>query len=167
MPAFALEDVKHGLIKSADLLKRGPLLVVFYRGGWCPYCNLQLRDLQKHLKSIQAQGAQLVAISPQTPDSTAGTVKKGNLGFYVLSDNDGAVAKKFGLMYKLNKELIALYKKFEIDLENSNGNKDWELPISATYIVNQSGKITYSFVDADYKKRPETSELVKLIAQAK
>jgi len=163
VPEFSLKDIKKGLVSSKKLLNKGPLIITFYRGGWCPYCNLQLRDLQMKLKEIKKTGANLVAISPELPDSTAKTVKKGKLDFYVLSDNQGVVAKKFGLVYKLDKKLIAVYKKFGIDLVKENGNNKWELPISATYIVNKKGKIIYSFVEADYKKRAETTELISIL----
>lgn len=163
IPEFVLKDVQKGEISSQELLKKGPLVISFYRGGWCPYCNLQLRDLQKHLGEFKAEGAQLVAISPEKPDSTAETIKKQELEFYVLSDSDGKVGEKFGLMFKLPEDLKQVYKKFGIDLEQANGNKDWELPIAATYIVNRKGEIVYSFVDEDYKKRAETRELVKIV----
>jgi peroxiredoxin len=162
-PAFKLTDIKRGEVRSEDLLKKGPLIISFYRGGWCPYCNLQLRDLQVHLSDIKKTGAELIAISPEAPDKTAETVKKGELDFYVLSDIDGAVAKSFGLTYKLPKDLITVYKKFGIDLSQANSSKNWELPLSATYIVNKKGEIIYSFIDADYKKRAETTELIKIL----
>ena len=162
IPAFSLPDVKRGLISSSELLKKGPLIVTFYRGGWCPYCNLQLHDLQLHLKEIRATGAELVAISPEKPDQTAATIKKNELDFYVLSDTDGKVSKQFGLNYPLSAELKDVYKKFGIDLELANGNKNWELPLAATYIINTQGVISYAFVDADYKKRAETLELIEI-----
>ena len=99
MPMFALPDVTRGRVKSDELLKKGPLVVVFYRGGWCPYCNLQLNDLQKHLAKIQSLGAQLVAISPQTPDNSVATAEKAQLKFYVLSDVGNKMARQFGLVY--------------------------------------------------------------------
>lgn len=163
IPKFSLNDVKRGKVDSHELLKKGPLIITFYRGGWCPYCNLQLRDLQKHLATIKAQGAELVAISPERPDKTAETIKKQDLKFYVLSDNKGEVADLFGLTYKLPSELIDLYKKFGINLKKANGTSEWELPLSATYIVNKNAEIVYAFVDADYKKRAETKELVRIL----
>ena len=102
-----------------------------------------------------------MAISPEAPDSTQETVKKNKLGFYVLSDVKGEVSKSLGLTFSLSAELIELYKKFGIDLQKSNANKKWELPLAATYIVNTDGKITYAYVDEDYTKRPETTDLIK------
>ena len=167
MPAFQLEDIKSGTVTSKGLMKKGPLLIAFYRGGWCPYCNLQLRDLQKNLDAIKSTGANLVAISPEAPDETAKTVKKSDLGFYVLSDAKGEVAKSFGLTFPLPKDLVGVYKKFGIELDKVNATKKWELPLSATYIVDSKGKIVYSFVDADYRKRAETSELVAILQKMK
>ncbi len=161
IPHFKLEDVHGKEISSKEILQNGPMLLVFYRGGWCPYCNLQLRDLQEHLAEIKETGAQLVAISPQEPDSSAETVKKNELGYHVLSDVGGKVGNDFGLMFKLPEDLIKVYKEFGLDLEKANGNKDWELPLAATYIVKTDGTIEYAFVDADYKKRAETNELIE------
>lgn len=165
IPSFELHDVQKGRVQSSELLQKGPLLLIFYRGGWCPYCNLQLRDLQKNLKAIRSTGAQLVAISPEVPDQTAETVKKENLEYFVLSDADGEVGKKFGLMFQLPEDLKGVYLKFGIDLEKSNGNRNWELPLAATYIVNRQGEIIYSFVDADYKKRADTLDLIKILKE--
>lgn len=167
IPPFKLPNVDGKSIDSNSLLSQGPLVIVFYRGGWCPYCNLQLHDLQKHLAQIQSLGAQLVAISPQTPDSSLTTAQKAELKFYVLSDVGNQVARKFGLVYKLPKNLVQLYKDFGIDLHRSNGNDSDELPVSATYIVDKKGQIIYSFLDADYKKRAETLDLIKILESLK
>ncbi len=167
MPGFRLPDVKRGQIDSVELLKKGPLIVVFYRGGWCPYCNLQLHDLQKYLGEIKGLGGELVAISPQTPDGSLSTAQKSELDFLVLSDRDNLVAKKFGLVFKLPKNLQDLYKKFGIDLEKSNGTKQWELPLSASYVVAKNGKISFAFLDADYKKRAESKTLVAELKKLK
>lgn len=163
IPSFELPDVKKGLVSSKELLEKGPLIIVFYRGGWCPYCNLQLRDLQKSISEINDLGGQLVAISPEAPDNARETVKKQGLGYYVLSDVKADVGKKFGLMFTLPEDLIELYKKFGIDLNKANASQKWELPLAATYIVNKDGKITYSFVDVDYKKRAETKDLIAVL----
>ena len=167
LPHFTLPNVDGKTIDSKILLNEGPLVVVFYRGGWCPYCNLQLHDLQKNLAKIQSLGAHLIAISPQTPDNSLTTAQKSDLKFYVLSDVENRVARKFGLVYKLPKNLVGLYKDFGIDLQKSNGNESNELPVSATYIADKKGKVVYSFLDADYKKRAETMDLVKVLESLK
>lgn len=167
LPSFTLPDVKAGKISSGKLLKKGPLVVTFYRGGWCPYCNLQLNDLQKHLSQIRVAGAELVAISPETPDNSFSTADKNKLDFYVLSDKGGAVARAFGLMYQLPPDLVELYKGFGLDLTKANGTDRWELPLAATYVVAQDGKIVYSFLDVDYKKRAETTEIIEILKDIK
>ncbi len=167
LPSFTLPDVKSQKISSVDLLKKGPLVVVFYRGGWCPYCNLQLHDLQKYLPEIKKLGANLVAISPQTPDESLSTAQKDNLSFYVLSDVGSKVGKQFGLIYKLPENLKKLYKEFGIDLEKSNATKDWELPLASTYVVKPDGKVIYSFLNADYKKRADTEDILKVLKALK
>ncbi len=165
MPSFSLPDVSRGTVASTNLLKRGPLVVVFYRGDWCPYCNLQLLDLQKHLPEIEGLGASLVAISPQTPDNSLTTAQKRHLTYNVLSDADGRVASKFGLTYRLPPELKKLYADFGLDLEKSNGAHEWSLPIAATYVVSREGEIVYSFLDVDYKKRAETLDVIKALKE--
>ncbi len=165
MPHFRLRNPQREPITSKKLLEKGPIVLVFYRGGWCPYCNLQLRDLQKNLDAIKAQGAELVAISPESLEAAGDTVSKQKLGYHVLSDQYGAVGKEFGLMFKLPKDLISVYKDFGIHLDKTNQTKKWELPLAATYIVDQKGVIRYAFVEADYKLRAETTEIIKELAK--
>ncbi len=166
-PTFELPDVKRGTTSLSSLLKKGPVVLTFYRGGWCPYCNIQLHDLQKHLSEMKKQGAELVAVSPQSPDASLSTVQKAELSFYVLSDAGGKVARQYGLMYALPKDLQELYLEFGIDLSKVNADGKWELPLSATYVIDQSGTIRYSFVNTDYKKRAETLDILKVLRSLK
>lgn len=165
LPLFTLPDAKSKSVSAKELLAKGPLVVVFYRGGWCPYCNIHLRELQKHLDQIKSLGATLVAISPQTPDSTLSTVEKSKLEYTVLSDVGNSVAKKFGIVFSLSEDLKSVYKEFGIDLAKSNGVNEWELPLSATYVVKKDGIIAYSFLDVDYKKRADTAEILKILKE--
>lgn len=167
IPNFSLLDATKKEISSEVLLKKGPIVLVFYRGGWCPYCNLQLHDLQAHLPEIKNLGADLVAISPQNPDNSISTAEKEKLAFHVLSDQGNIVGRKFGLVYKLPDSLKKLYQQFGIDLERSNSLKEWELPLSATYIVDTNGKIYYSFLDVDYRKRAETKDVIEALQKLK
>ncbi|MEM7647126.1 MAG: redoxin domain-containing protein, partial [Pseudomonadota bacterium] len=114
-----------------------------------------------------ALGAELVAISPETPDKTAETVKKQKLGFFVLSDRKGEVIENFGLRFDLPPDLIEVYKQFGIQLDKANASRKWQLPLAATYIINKNGVIVYAFVNADYKKRAETSELIQILSRLK
>jgi peroxiredoxin len=163
MPEFSLPDASGKIINSKDLIEKGPVVIVFYRGGWCPYCNLHLRDLQKNIDAIYKTGATIVAISPQAPPSTKETKQKNQLDFFVLSDVKNIVANKFGLVFELPQDLIELYQSFGIDLTKSNAGKEWKLPLAATYIVNKSGEIVYSFLDVDYKKRAETKDIIAFL----
>ncbi len=162
---FELPNADGSTVKMAELLNEGPVVLIWYRGGWCPYCNVQLKEMQSYLPQIKELGANLVAISPEVPDSSLSTKEKGELDYYVLSDKGNDVARKFGIVYTLPK---VVQEQFEgrIDVDGYNADNKKELPLAVTYIVNKDGKITYAFIDKDYKKRaePETiiNELKKL-----
>ena len=158
-PDFELPDASGRRIKLSALLERGPVVVTWYRGGWCPYCNIALRGFQKVLPEIKAEGASLVAISPQTPDNSAATVEKDALGFEVLSDKGNKAAHAFGVAYKLPAVVIEQFKG-RVDLSKYNGDSSNELPLGATYVIDQQGVIRYAFVDGDYRKRAEPSAVV-------
>ena len=162
-PAFSLPGTQGKTYDSAELLKQGPLIVTFYRGSWCPYCNVQLAEYQKHLMEWKALGAQIVAISPELPDSTTAFAAKRNLTFPLLFDKDNEFASKLGLVYGLPKDLKEVYEQFGVDLAKNQGNDSWRLPIAATYVVSKEGKITYSFLDVDYKTRAEPEAITKAL----
>lgn len=159
MPDFELPDAAGKLVRSGTLRAQGPLLISFYRGHWCPYCNLALKALQERLADIHALGAQLLAISPQTPDHSLTTQQKHALKFPVLSDLGNKVARQFGLVFTLDASLRPIYEAFGIDLAAHNGDKHFELPIPATYLVAEDGSVLESFLEIDYRKRlaPETA----------
>ncbi len=158
LPEIVLPNAKGELINLNEMISKNRVVLTFYRGGWCPYCNLELKALQEVLPQIEAKGAKLVAITPEMPDHSLTTKEKNELSFEVLSDKNNSVAKKMNLAYKLPNELVALYKTFNINLETSNGNLDNELPIAATYIIEKNGSISYHFLKENYKLRadPET-----------
>lgn len=162
-PEFSLPNAQGKMVSVTELLRQGPVVLVFYRGGWCPYCNLTLRALQKSLDAIRGNGAQLVAISPQEPDQSLSTAEKNDLTFEVLSDVQNKVAKSFGLVFKLPNDLVKLYGEFGIDLKKANGDDRNELPLAATFVVAKNGTIEHAFVDADYKKRMEPAEIVSVL----
>jgi len=122
-PAFVLPNAKGLQIALEDLLKEGKVVLTFYRGGWCPYCNIALKALQNVLPEIEAKGARLVAITPETPDNTLTTQEKNELNFEVLSSKNNELARSLGLVYQLPENLVSLYKNFGIDLIESQGNK--------------------------------------------
>ena len=166
-PFFSLPKANNESISSAELLQKGPLVINFYRGGWCPYCNLELRAYQQILPEIKELGAQLAAISPNLPDKSLSTVKKNSLDFYVLSDVGNKVAGDFGLVFTLDEELLPIYKQFGIILSEENGDDSFELPIPATYVLNSDGAIVLAFPDADYTKRLEPEEVVNVLRTIK
>ncbi len=156
-----------GVPVALELLWRhGPLVLVFYRGGWCPYCNLELRAWQQHLPTLTHLGAQLVAVSPQTPDNSLSTAEKNELAFPVLSDSDLQAATAFGVAFELPPELIELYSRVGNDLPVLNGNGRWILPLPATYVIDHDGRIAYAHIEADYRERAEPSDVLAAIAQA-
>jgi peroxiredoxin len=164
IPSFMLPDAKGNDVSSEEFLKKGPVVISFYRGGWCPYCNLELKALQSKLPEIKALGAELIAISPELPDYSLTTQEKNALAFPVLSDKDNEVARKFGLVFDLDKELIPLFQKvFDWDLVAINGSEKVELPIPATYVVSRDGVIQFAFVNSDYTQRAEPDKILEVL----
>ena len=157
---FSLANHNGENIELADLLKKGPVIISFYRGGWCPYCNLELKALNDYLPQFKTQSAQLVAISPQLPDETLSTAQKNDLEFDVLSDVSNKVAEQFGLLFTLDERIQALYTQFGIDFEHYYGDKSFKLPLPATYVINQEGVITYAFLNEDYTLRAEPIDVM-------
>jgi peroxiredoxin len=164
-PDFDLLNVTGKAVRLSELLQHGPVVVAFYRGGWCPYCNLELRALQKVMPEIEKHGAQLVAISPQTPDSSLSTKQKDQLQFQVLSDKHNAVARQFGLVFTLPEEIRSIYKGFGHDLAARNGDDSFELPFPATYVIGQDRIIRFAFANADYTKRAEPSDILAVLRE--
>ncbi len=152
-PKLTLPNQNGGMTDLAALAADGPLVITFYRGGWCPYCNLELRAYQKLLPEITALGGRLIAISPETPDNTLSTAEKNALGFDVLSDTDGKLADALGIRFQLSPAIKALYQKFGHDLPARNGDGEWSLPMPASYVVEKGGRVALANVDPDYRKR--------------
>ncbi|MGE3468513.1 MAG: peroxiredoxin-like family protein [Pyrinomonadaceae bacterium] len=165
MPGFTLRDSLGNTVKSKDLLAKGNLVLVFYRGAWCPFCNTYLRTLQKNLSKIRENGGELVAISAENADLGMALAKKNDLSFTVLSDPDLGTARKFGIVYQLPGETDERYKSRGLDVAKNNGTDKPELPISATYVVNSMGEIVFAHIDADYKKRAEPDAIIGALAK--
>ena len=159
-PAFALPDATGRSVESKALLARGPLVISFYRGAWCPYCNLELQAWQRHLPELQTLGATLVAISPQTPDASLTLAEKHALAYPVLSDVGNRVARQFGIVFTLDASLRQVHETFGIDLSAHNGDSSFELPVPATFLVEGDGKIGGSWVAFDWRIRPEPSSVL-------
>jgi peroxiredoxin len=148
-------------VRLAQLLEAGPVVLVVYRGAWCPYCNLQLRSFQAALDEIRAAGAQLVAVSPQTPDGSLSLAEQAALEFAVLSDEGNAVAREYGLAYALDDEARDVNASVGIDLAGS----DWELPAPATFVIDGDGTIVFASVSGDYRWRVGPSEVLAALRE--
>ena len=158
-PAFLLKDPEGNIVSSKELLANGPLIVTFYRGVWCPYCNMELQALQAALPEFQKLGASLVAISPQTAPNSRKSAKQNNLSFPILSDTKGEVGTAFGLKFKLPDYLVELYKGLKNELPTINDDPEWTLPMPARYVIGPDSTILYSEVNPDYTIRPEPSDM--------
>lgn len=167
MPSFTLMNEKNEKVSSESLLKEGNLVIVFYRGAWCPHCNLYLRNLQKSLDKITASGGKLVAVSVENPDTSLTVSQKNELKFTVLSDDKLDVARKFGIVYQLDDATNVKYKGYGIDLVKQNGTETPDLPLSATYIIKQNGEISYAFLEPDYTKRAEPAVIIEQLVKIK
>ncbi|AFY54766.1 Peroxiredoxin [Rivularia sp. PCC 7116] len=159
-PDFTLADAVGNKISLKERLTKGAVILTFYRGGWCPYCNLELRAYQQLLPEIERLGASLIAVSPQTPDASLSTAEKNDLEFDVLSDVDLTAARTYGLVFELSQELKALYQQWGIDLPKNNGNNEWKLPVPGTFVIDQNGRIAASYINTDYTKRLEPKEAI-------
>ena len=163
-PSIVLGNAKGETVDVGALLKKGPVIVAFYRGGWCPFCNLELRAFQRLLPDIKASGASLVAISPEKPDDTLSTAEKNALTFEVLSDVGQKVGRAFRLVYEFSDELKSAYQGFGLDIPVKNGAAgEWALPISATYIIGRDGIIVYAYTDADYRDRTDPTDILAVL----
>ncbi len=161
-PNFTLNNVLGKPVALSDYLKKGKVVLTWYRGGWCPYCNLTLHQLQEELPNFQLNGANLIALTPELPDNTISTAEKHDLKFEVLSDLGNKIANEYGIVFKLTDEVADMYNK-SFKLNNYNGDTSNELPLAATYIINENGEIIYAFLDADYRNRAEPAELTEFL----
>lgn len=165
-PAFTLNDPEGHPVSSTDLLAKGPLVVSFYRGVWCPYCNMELQALQAALPDFRELGASLMAISPQSAANSRKSVRQNALDFPILSDTHNDVAAAFGLRFELPDYLIDLYKGLKNDLPAFNSDPGWTLPMPARYVIGQDGTILYAEVNPDYTRRPEPADMLPALRSA-
>jgi peroxiredoxin len=162
IPNFALPSATGDTVGMQQLLAGGPVVVVWYRGGWCPYCNVTLAAWRAQLDEVTKQGARLVAITPELPDKAMTTKEKHELEFEVLSDIDNEVARQFGIVFKLADPIAKSYGRF-FSFEEYYGNEDKELPLSTTYVIDPDGVIRYAFLEVDYKKRAEPGDVIEVL----
>jgi peroxiredoxin len=159
-PDFALPDARGGQVSLADLLADGPLVLVFYRGAWCPYCNLQLSVFQGALADIREAGATLVAVSPQTPDQSLTLAEQHALEYAVLSDLGNVVAEQYGLVYRVAEPVTQTLGELGVSLSDYNGDESGTLPAATTFVIGQDGVIRFAAVSGDYRWRVGPEEVL-------
>ncbi len=162
-PSISLLDHKGEYVdvKSASNSKK--VVVVFYRGEWCPFCNAHLLHLQKSLPDLKASGAEVIAISPDKPEFALSVKSKNKLGMKVFSDPKNKLAKELGIVFELGEDLKSVYSDFGIDLKKSHGTDKWELPLAATFVLDENLTIKWRFLDIDYKKRADSEDIIEAL----
>ncbi|WP_437918839.1 peroxiredoxin-like family protein [Sphingobacterium sp. LRF_L2] len=160
-PQFSLKNTKGEYLSLQHLLKKGKLIIAFFRGSWCPYCNLELQELQRRLNELQEKSATLVAISPQVVVENTALKSKHHLQFEILQDLDNHLSKQLGIAFTLSPSFLPHYQSLGIHLETYNGNDKNELPIPAVFIVEKDKTISYRFLDSDYMNRIDIQALIQ------
>jgi len=163
LPNATLMDATGGDVSLSSLNENGPLIVTFYRGGWCPYCNLELRAYQDQLSQIKALGGSLVAITPEKSDNSLSTIEKNALAFPVLTDEGNAFAKAMGIAFELPLGLQELFSRFGMNLPDLNIDTGWALPVPATFVVDSTDRIVLAEIDVDYTRRLEPTEAIEAL----
>ena len=162
-PDFKSKDLTGIDISLKELRRKGPVVILFYRGNWCPYCNKELSRFQDSLQLIKDKGASLVAVTPETTEGIIKTAEKTKAQFPIIYDEDLKIMKGYDVAYKVDEKSVARYKNFDIDLAVNNNQKPEEvyLPVPAVYIVDKEGTITFRYFEPDYKKRVSVKEILK------
>lgn len=164
MPDFELADQNGTQIRANDLVRKGKLVICFFRGRWCPFCVGQLEAVNTIYPRVQEVGASLVAISPQTVRQSCLMADQHRLRFPLLSDPGNKVARKFGVVYRVPEYQQEIYQRAFVNLPFTNGDSSWELPIPATYIVDRDSTILYAAANPDYTERPEPDEILRMVS---
>lgn len=167
LPAFSLENQNSETVSSEKLLKDGPLIISFFRGVWCPFCNIEIKALEAYAQQFRDAGANIVVISPQSQASTKRSVEENNTSFDILSDVGNSYAKALNIAFTLPKELQIIYKGFGINLPEYNGDQSWSLPMPARFVIAQDGTVIAADVNPDYTQRPDPSETLATLKQEK
>ncbi|HEX2630946.1 MAG TPA: peroxiredoxin-like family protein [Chitinophagaceae bacterium] len=161
-PDFKGKDQHGQEVRLKDQLKKGKVVLVFYRGHWCPYCNKQLQRLSDSLSLITEKGATVIAVTPEKPGKQDSTGNDKTINYSILYDEGLKIMKSYDVDFEVQENILTRYRNSGIDLEKINGNKDWKwLPVPAVYIIDKESNITYRYFNTDYKKRPTVAEIVK------
>ncbi len=164
-PDFALPDIDGGTVRLYDLLAQGPVVLTFYRGAWCPYCNTSLQGFQAELGDIMDAGGYLVAVSPQAEIGSREIAESNALSFPVLSDAGNRVSRDYGLVFQVDATTQEQYQAVGIDLEEVNGASAWELPVPATYVIGRDRTVHAAFVEADYTQRADPRAVIAALRE--
>ena len=160
-PDFKATDQHENEIRLKDVLRDSLVVLIFYRGQWCPYCNKQLKKFEDSLQLIKSKGARLIAVTPEKPEYISKTIEKTKASYHLLYDKDMKIMKAYGVSFQVDDKSVSRYKNADIDLLNANGQRDKAfLPVPATYIISKEGTILYRYFDTDYKKRPSIQEIL-------
>lgn len=159
-PLFTGKDQQGNKVSLQNQLKKGPVVLVFYRGYWCPYCNRYLKKLEDSLSLIMGKGASLVTVTPEKPENIARTIDKTKATYAVVHDEGLKIMKQYGVNYAVDEKTIEQYKKYKIDFNEVNGSNGTNLPVPAVYVINREGKIVYRFFNSDYTRRPAVAEIL-------
>jgi peroxiredoxin len=165
-PNFTLKNALNEPVSLYNKLENGPVVLTWYRGGWCPYCNITLHALQEMLPDFKNADATLLALTPELPDNSLSTSEKNNLEFSVLSDVGNVIGKDYGVVYALTADVASIYNA-GFGLNEKNGDTSNELPLAATYVIDKNGIIQYAFLDADYRKRAEPTDILNVLSELK
>ncbi|HRI24009.1 MAG TPA: peroxiredoxin-like family protein [Ferruginibacter sp.] len=160
-PPFSAKDQDGNKVSLEEMLKKGPVILLFYRGQWCPYCNKQLASYTDSLQLIKQAGASVLAVTPETPDNIRKTIEKTKASFPVIEDSELAIMKQYRVNFAVDEKTIARYKGYGIDFTEANGSNGANLPVPATYIIGTDGKIKYVFFNTDYRRRVSVRELLE------
>lgn len=160
-PLFSAASGNAGVVNLSATLKKGPVVLFFYRGSWCPYCNKQMADLLDSIKFLKDKGAAVIGITPETNESMKKIITKSGAGFPLIHDENYTIMNNYGVSFKVDSATVQRYKSFNIHLDLSNGNTDYVLPVPATYIIDKNGLIQFVYFNTDYRNRVTVAELLK------
>ncbi|MBR9975168.1 MAG: AhpC/TSA family protein [Bacteroidetes bacterium] len=160
VPDIRLAAVEGGMVSLPEACAEQPTVLIFYRGGWCPFCNVQLGQLQSREQDLRDLGYRIIGISPDTPQHLKESIGKHELTYSLLSDSDMEAAKQFGVAYQLDKETVDKYKGYNLDIEGASGQTHHMLPVPAVFVLDRSGRIVFSYVNPDYKVRLDPDVLI-------
>jgi peroxiredoxin len=160
-PEFRAKDQQGQEVRLKDLLKKGKVVIIFYRGQWCPYCNKELQKLQDSLQAIKGKGATLIAVTPEKPESILKTIEKTKASFPIIFDEDLKIMKAYDVVYEVPENMISRYRSAGIDIEENNGKNGKFLPVPAVYVIDKEATVVYRFFEPDYKKQANINDILK------